>query len=503
MKKRRIIMNNDFDNILSVPTPITDDDIYAAADKIAGTQVDTLFLRMPVAGISPDDGVLDNDLVHLYEHPEAVPWRANYDKLRDAGKDPFKMVLERAHKNGIECFGSLRMNDNHRLNLPFHPWVWQFYYNNLHNRLNPDAKDTRIQTEFDYRKSVIRERMLEIVRKAFTDYDIDGLEMDFMRNPWFFPRNEHPEECAPVMTQFVRDVKKIVDEFSEKRGRKLYLCATSPFTLYHARKQGLDIPTWAKLGLIDMLVMSTTWYVYFNHDIYDTKLKLPGVQIYAGCDVTVHTLPPAGRSVPKEAYRAMATNYLRQGAEGVYLYNVMAWTMSKYHDPEVAEERFILNEIGELETLENKDKLYLYAPDINFMPDPYKRSPITIPADGSVTVRLSVGDDVKKAANEGRLEKIYLQTVSSDCDDYENYAVYLNFIDVARQYLRKPRTVIPESRLIFPEPGWKGELPAPENVRRHPVRPIDLHLGTNFITIESKRNPLTITDIEVAIIYKK
>ena len=49
----------------------------------------------------------------------------------------------------------------------------------------------------------------------------------------------------------------------------------------------------------------------------------------------------------------------------------------------------------------------------------------------------------------------------------------------------------------------RGPLPEPEMVRRHPVRAIDLHMGANYITIKSYGEPLTITDLELAIVYVK
>jgi len=67
MKRRRIIVNNDFYNIFQSAPPITDQDIYDAVDRMAGTQVDTLFLMVP-DGL--EGGCLDDDLIRLYDHPD-------------------------------------------------------------------------------------------------------------------------------------------------------------------------------------------------------------------------------------------------------------------------------------------------------------------------------------------------------------------------------------------------------------------------------------------------
>ena len=75
--------------------------------------------------------------------------------------------------------------------------------------------------------------------------------------------------------------------------------------------------------------------------------------------------------------------------------------------------------------------------------------------------------------------------------------------DLARQYAFSPYATQPESRFVFPEPENSRPVVPLANVRRHPARPIDLHLGVNYITVKSYKEPLTVTDVELAIIYRK
>jgi hypothetical protein len=510
MKKRRIIINNDFYNIFQVEPPVTDQDVYDAVDKVAGTQVDTLAVYVPA---SLGKGFLDPDLLELYNHPEADPCLANLHRFTGDGKDPFRMLLDRAHQKGLEFFASLRMNDTHYKDQPFSPFLDSFYYDNLHNRVGP--AQGRLNTEFDYRKSVVRDYYFGLIRDAVEKYDIDGFELDFTRNCRFFPQ-EQPEECAPVMTQFVRRVRELLNGWSERRGKPIALAAAVPYPLLGCRKQGLDIPTWARRGILDVLCLSSPFLATFDHDVQDTKLKVPGVQVYAGCDRNFRFgFDGTGRVVPMHAYRAMAMNYLRQAADGIYLYNVMSWTMNYEKAPKAVKrdggqgetagaaidyDRGLMDELGSLETLERLDKLYVLS---NSEGSAEPSLSVKVPAEGEVSLRLWVGDDIAKAQAEGRIEKICLQTVSSDCRDYNNYTLKLNTVDLARQYAFTPYADKPADVLLFPEPGRRGALPEPERVRRHPVRPIDLHLGKNTITLKSYRDAFTVTDVELAIFYKK
>jgi hypothetical protein len=511
MKQRRIIINNDFYNIFQLEPPISDQDVYDAIDRMAGTKVDTVFMMVPTTLETSGHDPIDQQLVRLYEHPEADPCIHNLNEYYASGKDPFAMLLERSRQQGFEFFASFRMNDTHYLDQIFNPWVPRFYYDNLHNRVGPVSE--RRGTEMDYRKSVVREYYLNFIRETVERYDVDGIEIDCTRNCKFFPPGDVSmglaAEAAPILTDFVRQVRELLDEVGGRRGRKIELAVTIPGSLFYARQQGVDIPTWARLGYIDILCLSTQFLADFDRDIHDTRLKVPGVQIYAGCD---RSCAWPGRGVPQETYRAMALNYLRQGADGIYLYNVMIWTTNRDRYPQMLlrhggqgpsdYDANLMNEVGNIETLEYLDKLYLMSYGAESVDKPYASVPAVVPAGGEITLRMSVGDDIAKAAAANRIKAIYLQTVSSDCAAYNNYTVMLNGIDLSRQYAFSPFADKPECVQLFPEPNRSGALPAPENVRRHPVRPIDLHMGVNFITIKSYGEALTIADVELAIYYQ-
>jgi hypothetical protein len=474
---------------------------------VPGSQVDSLFLLVD-EGLKP---LLAPEVTRLYEHPDADPCMDSLAELKAAGKDPWEMVLRRAKEKGLELFASVRMNDTHYKDHPFHYWMDQFYYDNLHNRVSlSQVMGQRHLSEFDYRKSTVRDYYLDIIRRTAEKYDIDGVEMDFTRNCVYFP-DPNREECAPVMTEFVRQVRETLDAIGRKKGKRLLLAATTPYSLYRTRMEGVDIPAMARLGLLDILCLSTPWGVDFDRDIADTKLKAPGVQVYAGCDRNLPNWP--ARQVPMQTYRAMAMSYLRQGADGTYLYNVMHWTMRLDNPPEELK-RFgggalsvhdanLMAEVGELATLDRLDKLYLVSQHAETTDKPYGALPVTVPAEGEATLRLFIGDDIAKAAADGALDRICVQAISSDCADYGNWTIKLNGIDLSRQYAFTPYAAQPDDRYIFPEP-YANEAPVPlARVRRHAVAPVNVQTGVNFITIKSYREAMTVTDVEVGIVYKK
>lgn len=510
--KKRVLLNNDYYNIFQIVPPVEDQDILDAVDKIAGTQVDTLCMDVPPT--VKHGSVIDNDLEAIYQHPHADACMSNLYALEAAGKDPYEMLLTRARKKKLKFLASIRMNDTHYKEQPFNPFVEAFYYDHLNDRLSlrPEGRN---DTEYDYRSTAVREHYLDIARTVTERYDVDGLELNFTRNCRFFPR-EYAEECAPILTQFMRDVRTLLDKAGKKRKRKLELAVMVPYNLLACRKEGLDLSAWARLGLVDTVSMSSPFLATFDHDIADVKLKLPGVEVLGGCDRNAaFSLGGGTRAVPMQTYRAMATNYLRQGADGIHLFNVMSWTMNYSKATEMVKrhggqgetgdnspidyDRNLMDEVGSLTTLAHRDKLYLFAPGPG---SPDGSLPIHVPAMGEVTVRLRVGDDIAAAAKAGKIASIELQAISSDCDDYNNYTLKLNTIDLARQYAFTPFAEAPPHPLLFPEPAFRGALPDVKYVRRHPVRPLDLQTGVNHITVKSWKHAMTITGIELAIRYR-
>jgi len=139
-----------------------------------------------------------------------------------------------------------------------------------------------------------------------------------------------------------------------------------------------------------------------------------------------------------------------------------------------------MKELGEIKTLENKDKLYLLtsgAPAGGVAPDrPLATVPVTVPAGGEVTVRITIGDDIAKAVAENKIERIDVQTISPDCGDYNNYAVASTRSSSSGSMRSRPNALKPEavsfSRTREHAASRAGGkcLPPPRPPRRPPDR---------------------------------
>jgi hypothetical protein len=186
-------------------------------------------------------------------------------------------------------------------------------------------------------------------------YDPDGLELDWMR----FGRHFKPGceiEGAAVLTEFMQDVRRHVDAAAERRGHTIRLGVRVPTRPFEARDTGMDGATWAREGLVDMVVPSP----FFSSSDFDIPVELwreqiarsrDEVQISPCLDLRAHASPAMGDRVhvinDLESTRGFAASVLSRGADHVYLFNFMDGTTSVASADDY---QAILRQAGTLET---------------------------------------------------------------------------------------------------------------------------------------------------------
>ena len=230
-------------------------------------------------------------------------------QLEAAGFDRLQIMIDRAHKHNIEFLGGLRMNDRHNASSPLydaHP-EWQL-------REYPGG--------MDYKYDGVRKIVLTFIEEFLERYDVDGLELDWMRWCHMFQRLE-AERNAPILTEFVGQVRLLLDQAAAKRGRtRLALGVRIPQTLEECRLLGFDVAAWVRNSSVDFICPSDFFHT-------DTNIKVEDfVKLVAGtnCRVYPSIHPRIGRGNDyrchtPESYRAAAQNSYAFGAHGISVYN--------------------------------------------------------------------------------------------------------------------------------------------------------------------------------------
>jgi hypothetical protein len=325
-----LIINEDNDHYFKQPAKLMNvADLQAYIDRLAGTKVTHFFMcpngqrtsyRSAVheAIWDPIDG----------QAPDNI-WCVNAKILFDKGIDPYAVWIKRCREKGISPWITMRMNDVHFVTTK------NYFRNTTFWRDRPDLWRVPNCTSghwfdyaFDYSRPEVREYHMALIRELLERYNMDGLELDWMR----FGRHLTPgkeAEQAPILTEFVRLVRQLSKEWAAKRGHAIGLSVRIPAHPDAAAGLGMDGVTWANEGLVDLLVVSP----FFSSADFDTPIELwrerlgdsaDKVRIVPAIDNGTSAYPGAPRvDVDLAMYYGWAEALRQRGADSFYLFNLV------------------------------------------------------------------------------------------------------------------------------------------------------------------------------------
>ena len=376
------------------------------------SQVDSVFY---CTGGNFDQHAYDSKIAELFpDAHDPYPLRSYARSYIEQGRDCLQLIIDFCRQHSIEVFWSLRMNDTHD------NWFPEMYpeYKKRHpdhllfqpgdigrpavGRMEPHMNATAV----DFGRPEIRDRQIAIMEEVCGRYDIDGVEMDFMRQPIYFrPTLEgRPVEAEhiEIMNGFVRRVRQMTEELGRKRGRPILVGCRVPNTVSSCREIGLDIERWPAEDLVDLIVTS------LEHDPFTgpaSELTELGhrydVPVYANVGETRDT-HWVGISV-MEGWAGAATNAWNAGVDGIYTFNRF--------DPHSE----VFRAVGDPGLLAKMDKVYA----VDDVGERHRTWSHTLPTEGRLPLELSpgkgcsanlpVGDDVAARAAEGVLDELALR----------------------------------------------------------------------------------------------
>ena len=273
---------------------------------------------------------------------------ANVRSLIEECGGPLTALPRLCREQGIPFFPRVRMNSHYVID-PRHPGYGSY------RRRHPDRLIARPGEEFaegtiengigtglDYAHPGNRAFVTGIIRECFERFDVDGVELDFMRHPAFF-RVEEGYANRHFMTGLLREVRRRMRTVSAGRGRPLLLGVRVPPTIADCNRVGLDVVRWLEEDLVDIVVVGGG-FISFETPVEEF------VAAAAGTGALVYGCIEATRDSDDRKLRALALRWLEDGAHGVYLYNFFT------RSPEW--NRRIASELTDLEKLRRLDKRY-------------------------------------------------------------------------------------------------------------------------------------------------
>ena len=345
-RKPRIIFNDDAQVLMDAPRKGTKKFVKAWLDREIKAVPFTTFVFLAA---TPDIVLHQSKVGEIFGMRRGPKYKYSYTEgirgLKDEGTDILKVVTEHMHANNKEVLAAIRLSDTHhrRLN-KYDPLAPLFAINNPHFVIKQPDKRTN-ETALDYSYPEVRNHRMAIMKELAFEYDIDGLELNFVRWAKHFPRDKGREK-APIMTAYVKRIRKMLDAATRKRKRKkrLTLGIRVPESIDACWLAGMDVETWVKSGWIDFVVVST----WNNTDPqlrvdqftkFTKPAKVDTIVVMGNMMGSVHNGPPyildrpvamsakhsknyVGMLLTAREARGAAANFYTFGADSISFWNV-------------------------------------------------------------------------------------------------------------------------------------------------------------------------------------
>jgi hypothetical protein len=363
-RMRRVIFNNDGDDIWAKGADTREKFLAVRHTPLLGTHVDSIYYCTTQ---SFNKFTHDSKVAEIFHSKSGNFAGNNLETFLEQKTDGLRMSSEFARQHGLESIWTLRMNDIHDA------WTSEFLSD------WKQADPTRIMSTLDKAKGFtdrrrlwslvdfehpdVEPRLLEIIAEVLQNYEVDGIELDFLRAPIYF-RSAYEgqpvtEAQRGILTRLVRKIRKLVLSESERKGKPFLLTARVPTTEALCRKIGIDIEAWLEEELLDVMALGGG-YVTFDVPVADLialghKHKVP---VYPATSQSgLMARPPRGEStaLPPEAWFGAASRLWEDGADGMYTFNLFPGPGT---DESRAYARKVLSTIGSKKRLRESTILY-------------------------------------------------------------------------------------------------------------------------------------------------
>ena len=439
----------------------------------------------------------------------------NLRQMIQAHGGPVTVIAQLCREAGMAFFPSVRMNEHYDMEESApnygrlrrdHP---ELCIGRPGESIPYGSLEWGIRTGLNYALPEVRTHMSNIIFELIERFDIDGIELDFMRHPAFF-RIAEAYQYRYLMTDFVYGVRRKLDAVSEKKGKQLNLAVRVPPTLADAKRIGLDAEVWMREGMADMLIAGGG-FIPFEMPIREWVEAADGTgcRIY-GCFEGLRPL------LNEKSLKALALRYWEAGVDGLYFFN--------YYSMSNSWKRNVLNQLANPTVLQRLNKCYELDHSNRHQPTsqlgysflnaiPAAQLPIQFNQtfyDRAVSLLLDMADDVESAAVDGSLNQCKLGLGFEGLTAEDTFEIRLNQVPIPWS---TGASASDSTTRVEYEQGWNQypsrtqEVATPGDTIEFDIDSPPLKQGINTLEIRQvnpqliRREPLVLKDVTVSIHY--
>ena len=404
--------------------PLDPSDFTLNVDQLADSGVDTLIYFAVLEGgvVMYDSHVAQKWGDNVVKWTHTVWYRAgrNIQQLVADGHDPLKLLCDRCHEKGLWFIPSnpVTLSGGDRATDGGLGRKSDFVYDHPRFQVG-EEEDSRASdvspTRFSFLHPEAREERFRVSEELLACYETDGIELN-MTDFVPFCKFSEVEQLAPVMTQWLRDLRRVARKAEQARGRRKRIYVRIPAHPDAWQVLGYDVPRWISEKLVDGLICQpglTQGPVDQDPDLSGAVDLVRGTE----CRLLVAFQNVLGRQLKQYATPpiiwAAAANAYAQGADGFGIGDAH-WTPNGW--PWLRDEYQTLRLLGHPEMLAAADKLYRVRSEArsgtkgyNWAPGVSPALPRTLIEGEPVEVRLRMSDDLAHWHALGRVESVCLR----------------------------------------------------------------------------------------------
>lgn len=363
-RRRRVIFNNDGDDIWAAGADTVEKFLAIRHSPLLQTHVDSIYYCTTQ---SFNHFTHNTRVAEVFRAKSGSFADNNLTGFLEKQTDGLRMSSDFARQHGLESIWTLRMNDIHDSWTPEFVSEWKRQDpTRIMSTLEKSMGFTdrrRLWSLVDFEHPDVAPRVVAIIQEVLQNYDIDGVELDFLRAPIYFRTAYEGQPVTDaqrgVLTRLVRRIRQLVYDESERQDKPLLLAARVPVTIASCRRIGIDVEAWLQEKLIDTMSLGGG-YITFDlpvRELVDLGHR-HGVPVYPCLSQSgLLYRSPRGESTNQhpEAWYGAASRLWAEGADGIYTFNLFPGPGSEA-DRDYA--RQVLTTIGSQEKLRSTSIQY-------------------------------------------------------------------------------------------------------------------------------------------------